>query len=181
MATSIKFGVAIIDTNVLDYGFKTKTRESIAEVLSKLSTKYDLVISEYLRFEIYRGLSIERLAPAKELVDSFTSYPVDKRVLDISAALTTCYECDDQTKKIRNAISDGDIILAATAFQYKFVVVTANRADFPAPYFKELSEHKFVSKNRKPFVIYELKPDVEYLNSMLNVCYPSVSGAKYSL
>ena len=172
MPTATEAGVGIIDTNVIDYGFKPKTRDAVARVLTDLSQKYTLVISEYLRFEIYRGLANGRVPKVTELVRAFTAYPVDKNVLTVAAALTTCYECDDQTKGHRSAFSDGDIILAATAFTYKFTVITANRGDFPAPYFRELSQHSFLGGSSKPLVVYELRPDVVCLNAMLSRCYP---------
>ena len=73
---------------------KPKTKQQMVVVLESAARKYTLVISEYLRFELYRGLARERVPSAKALVDSFTAFPVDKYTLDIAAALTTCYERD---------------------------------------------------------------------------------------
>ncbi len=174
MPRPTKYGVAIIDTNLIDYAFKSRTKDMAAQVLRKISQIYTLVISEYLRFEIYRGLAMDRISSAKVLVDSFPAYAVDKATLDTAAALTTCYERDPATKSSRKAIADGDIILAATAFINKFIIVTANRADFPAPYFDEIQLHKIKDQKGRVWAFYELRPDLIYLNSMLDVCYPKL-------
>lgn len=165
--------VAIIDSNIIDYAFKERTKKVAAEILQKTAKDFTLVISEYLRFEVYRGLSMSRIPAAKDIIKAFTAYPVSREVLDVAAALTTCYECDDQTKGQRGSISDGDIIIGATAFKHKFVVITANRRDFPAPYFEERRKHVLHTQDTRPIPIYELYADTNYLNEMLRICYPS--------
>lgn len=172
MPDSKQFGVALLDTNILDYAFKLRTKVVASQVLATVSSVYTPVISEYARFEIYRGLAMERVPAAKALINSFTPYAVTKDVLDIAAALTTCYERDDATKRNRGGISDGDIVMGATAFVHKFVLITANRMDFPAPYFEEISSYTMSDAKKKPIVIYVLRPNIMYLNSMLAVCYP---------
>ncbi|MEJ0072873.1 MAG: PIN domain-containing protein [Candidatus Saccharibacteria bacterium] len=172
MPASKQFGVAILDTNILDYAFKPRTKAVASDVLAKVSGKYTTVISEYLRFEIYRGLAMGRIPAAKAVVSSFTAFAVTKAVLDTAAALTTCYETDSATKRNRGGISDGDLIMGATAFINKQVVITANRMDFPAPYFEEISSHKMLDTKGKPIVVYELKPNITYFNTMLAICYP---------
>ncbi|TAH36684.1 hypothetical protein EYC59_00715 [Candidatus Saccharibacteria bacterium] len=172
MPNSKQFGVALLDTNILDYAFKSRTKVVASQVLATVSSVYTTVISEYARFEIYRGLAMERVPLAKALVNSFTPYAVTKDVLDIAAALATCYEKDDVTKRTRAGISDGDIIMGATAFVHKFVIITANRMDFPAPYFEEVSSYEMTDAKKKPIMIYALKPNIAYLNRMLAVCYP---------
>lgn len=167
----INFKTAVLDTCILDYAFKRNTKSQAAMLIEEVSKTYTLVISEYVRFEIFRGLEMGKIPKAKQVVDLFTSYPVDKTVLDIAAALTTCYECDDATKGHRDAFSDGDIIIAATAFKYKLMVITANRNDFPAPYFSE-SGNPIALKGKKPISIYALKPEFQHLNAMIKACYP---------
>jgi predicted nucleic acid-binding protein len=172
MTNPVQYGVAILDTNLLDCAFKPKTKDMAATVLASVSRRYTPVVSEYLRFEIYRGLEMQRVPAAKAVVDSFTAYKVDKATLDTAAALKTCYDRDENTRSRRDSFSDGDIILAATAFLNKFILVTGNRGDFPAPYFVEVGEHKLQDKKGKTWAFYELKPDLVYLNGMLDICYP---------
>lgn len=107
--------VVLLDTNILDYAFKPHTRAIANQYIREELASDELGISEYLRFEIYRGLAMVRIPGAKSTVDSFVAYPVDKQVLDIAAALASCYERDEQTKGKLKSYSDGDIILAATA------------------------------------------------------------------
>lgn len=166
---------AVLDTNIVDYAFKDRTRNIAADLLGNISKSHTLVISEYLRFEIYRGLAMRRVQDVKTIVDSFEAYPVSKEVLDLAAALATCYECDVQTKSERSRISDGDVILGATAFKFRFIIVSANHKDFPMPYFTEVCKHVLLDKSGKPIPIYELRPDVAYLNAMLDVCYPKAN------
>jgi arylformamidase len=76
MASSNEFGVAILDTCLLDYAFKSRTSKMATEVLDQINKTYTPVISEYLRFEIYRGLRMDRIAAAKAVVDSFVDHYV---------------------------------------------------------------------------------------------------------
>ncbi len=167
-----KTSIALLDTNVVDAGFKTKSKRATKQVLESLFQKYAVSISQYLYFEIYRGLAITKIPDAKKAVDEFIAYPVDEDILSIAAALYTCYGCDDQTKRDVKAIDDGDFIHAATAFKHKAVVITANRKDYPAPYFSELGKHVLTDEKGTPIVFYELLPDLNYLNKMLSICYP---------
>jgi|GEM_PF-6466452 len=173
MQSPKQFGVALLDTNVLDYAFKARTKLLASQLLERLVNNYELAISEYLRFEIYRGLKMSSIPSVKPLVDSFNAYTVDKATIDLAAALTTCYERDEATHKNRGGFSDGDILMAATAIINRLVIVTANRADFPAPYFNELRKHTYTDAKGKPWVFYELKHDILYLNAMLEICYPT--------
>lgn len=169
------FRVALIDSNVIDYALKPATKPLAVDILDAVSKRHEIVTSEYVRFEVYRGLAMPKVPDAKLLLDSFTALSVDRSILDVAAALTACYECDDQTKAYRKSFSDGDIIIAATAFKHRLLVVTANRNDFPAPYFTEVAKHTLLDAAKRPIAVYELRPDVSYLNLMLGVCFPVVA------
>lgn len=173
--TSENFGVALLDTNILDYAFKPHTKVSTSTLIQRVAKKYTLVISEYLRFEVYRGLDTDRIPAAKAIVGEFSAYAVDKATLDVAAAITTCYEKDPVTSTKRSGFSDGDLILAATAFVHKFIIITANRMDFPAPYFEEIAPHEMTTTKGRTIIVYELKPNIKYLNEMLETCYPTSS------
>lgn len=171
------FRVALVDSNVIDYALKPATKLLAVDILNIVSKKHEIVTSEYVRFEVYRGLAMSKVPDAKRLLSSFTALGVDRGILDVAAALTTCYECDDQTKAYRKSFSDGDIIIAATAFKHKLLVITANRNDFPAPYFTEITKHTLFDAAKRPIAVYELRPDIAYLNAMLGVCFPVGRGA----
>ncbi len=69
--------------------------------------------------------------------------------------------------------SDGDIILAATAFINGACIITANINDFPRPYFNEASGSiTMTSKKSKIIPTQTLKPDINYLNRMIKKLYP---------
>jgi len=174
----VGFEIALVDSNVVDYALKLPTKDLAVNILRFVSEKRPIVTSEYVRFEVYRGLSMSKVPDAKRLLNAFTALPVDRTIFDIAAALTTCYECDEQTKQYRASFSDGDIIIAATAFKHKLVVVTANRNDFPAPYFSEVTKHTLRDARNRPIPVYELKPDIAYLNAMLEVCFPAAANNK---
>jgi predicted nucleic acid-binding protein len=170
----VSFSTALLDTNIVDYAFKPRTKLITAEILREAARKHTLVMSEYLRFEIYRGLAMSRIQDVKALVSSFAAHPVTKEILDVAAALATSYTCDEQTKGQQDRFSDGDVILAATAFKHGFKIITANRKDFPAPYFDEVHTYVSLDTAKRPIPIYELKPDTAYFNAMLKVCYPKI-------
>ncbi len=171
MTPSKVFGVVLLDTNVIDYAFKAATKQAAINVIESVAKSYETAVSAYVRFEIYRGLEHVRVPLAKAVVDRFSAFPVDKHTLDIAAALSTCYGRDGAVKHKAKSISDGDTILAATAIINRCTILTADRMDFPAPYFNEIDSFKQTSQ-KGPLVFYMLRPDILYLNEMLTVCYP---------
>jgi len=176
MASAGDSPAALIDSNVIDYAFKPVTRLLAVQILDQVADNYKVVISEYVRFELYRGLAMSKIPSLKQLLDSFVALPVDRGVLDVAAALSTCYQSDAQTKDQHKSFSDGDIIIAATAFRHQSAIITANRRDFPAPYFNEAAKYTVFDSRKRPISIYELSPDVSYLNAMLSICYPKVNA-----
>ena len=171
MKPSKQFGVVLFDTNIIDYAFKSATKQAAIDVIELVAKSYETAVSEYVRFEIYRGLEHARVPLAKAVVDRFRAFPVDKYTLDIAAALSTCYRRDDAVKHKAKSISDGDTILAATAVINKCNILTADRMDFPTPYFNEIDSFKQTTQ-KGPLVFYVLQPDILHLNEMLTLCYP---------
>lgn len=164
--------IAIVDTNILHYGSDPNFASSVAELIKKLSEKYALVTTDYSVLELYRGLSIDKIPNTNIFFDSFTRLPVNKDIYKTAAALSTCYGNDEATKAYYGRYSDGDIIIAATAFVNNACIVTADLNDFPRPYFHEAEHHSLIiSKKKKHIAIQSFRPDISYLNLMIGKLY----------
>lgn len=166
---------AILDTCLIDYSIKESTRVSAVGFLSALDATHSLSISIYTRFEIYRGSSMKTARLAADVLQGFGAVSIDKRTIDTASALFTCYQQDQDISKRIKSISDGDFIIGAVAFTSGARVITANRDDFPFPYFKEKKTHQLSQKSKtgtRLIEIAELEPNLPYLNQQIAVCYP---------
>lgn len=159
----------LADTNILQYGVSKLHADLIAKIYETLKQEsYVLTVSDYTVFEIYRGLAINRIRNVKNLVDDQLSINVDNQTFKIAAALSTCYRRHDSTKVYADRYSDGDIVLAATAFRHNMLLLTANGNDFPRPFFEELampSITKVVAKSKLNIVV--LRPDIMTFNKIV--------------
>lgn len=171
--------VAILDTNILHYGCDPNTAESISVLLKELSLKYDLAITDYNFFELFRGLRRNRVDTASLFIESFTRLPVDRQVYKIAAVLSTCYGNDEATRAFFNRYGDGDILIASTAFKYNAFMVTANLNDFPKPYFHEGGEVQYIiSRDNKHIAVQPFCPDIRYFNEKIAQYYPNKINEK---
>lgn len=167
--------IAILDTNILDYGFKAEYAASVNALLTELSKEYDLITTQYSRFELFRGLVSSRVPAAKSLFDTFDCVEINGDVFKIAAALTTCYKNDESTKSRASSFGDGDTIIGAAAFVHGTAILTSNLNDFPRPYFLDDSRtlpmiHS--SKKEKTIAVGILNPDTRYLNTNIKLHYP---------
>lgn len=165
---------AILDTNILDYGFKPEYADSVAKFLLSVGAEYDLITTQYSRFELFRGLTSNLIPKAKSLFDAFACVEITGDVFKIAAALSTCYRNDGPTKSRSTGYGDGDTIIGAAGFVHNASIITANLNDFPRPYFSETPATYSISSNKKSYTIRVgvLAPDVTYLNTMITQLYP---------
>lgn len=170
--------VAILDTNILDYGFKAEFADSVAKLVELLSVEYDLVTTQYSRFELFRGMVSSRIPAAKTLFEAFECIELNGDVFKIAAALSTCYKNDEATKSRASSFSDGDVIIGSAAFVNSLAVVTADLNDFPRPYFTEEPTTFTISssRNNRNITIGILNPDIRYLNANIAVLYPPATS-----
>ncbi len=168
--------LAILDTNILDYGFKPDYATSVANLLTQLSQQYDLVTTQFTRFELFRGMSSSRIPDAKLLFDSFNCIDVTGDIFKIAAALSTCYKNDKATSSRASSYSDGDIIIGAAGFVSDAAIITANVNDFPRPYFEEVVTGYNITSIKKGTMITIgiLKPSIAYLNHNIALSYPPI-------
>lgn len=169
--------VAILDTNILDYGFKAEYAESVKRLLETVSQDHDLVTTQYNRFELFRGMSSARISKAKQFFDTFACVDIGSEVFGIAAALSTCYKNDEATKSRASSFTDGDIIIGAAGFIYNASILTANMNDFPRPYYIDASTPGPImsSKTGRAINIGVLAPSHQHLNEMISQLYPAAS------
>lgn len=168
--------LAILDTNIILYGLKSEYALSVSKLITELSCKYELVTTQFTRFELFRGMISAHIPDAKLLFNSFSCIDITGDIFKIAAALSTCYKNDTATSSRANSYSDGDIIIGASGFTSDAVVVTANINDFPRPYFDELSTKHSITSQKKgtTIAIGVLKPNIAYLNQNISRLYPPV-------
>lgn len=170
--------LAILDTNILDYGFKKDFAESVALLIEQLAKEYELVTTQFSRFELFRGLTSARIPAAKALFDSFTCIDINGDVFKIAAALSSCYKNDSATSSRASSYGDGDIIIGAACLVNNAFIITANINDFPRPYFLESSAAYTITSPRtnKTITIGALRPNIPYVNQGISRLYPAAAA-----
>jgi predicted nucleic acid-binding protein len=162
----------ILDTNILHYGVSRDLSDEIANLLPKVKAQgFDLVISSFSKFEVYRGLNKVKIPVTRALVDTITPLDVDGDTFRIAAVLFSCYHYHEATKGKNKYDDDGDIIIGSTAIRYNAAILTANGNDFPRPFFSELDE--FIIKrasNNAEIKVYLLRPDIQIFNDTMRAC-----------
>ena len=163
----------LLDTQIIQYAVKESSYSvEISKLLRKLSKSYAIGISEFTKFEIYRGLNPQRVQGTKKLVDSFKSTEVDKSVIKIAAALFSLYKATPPLRGHYSDIKDGDYILAASAFVFNSFLLSSDYDDFPRPFFNEKNKHsvEYLAKKGRgtqKIYVYELEPDIKVFNDCL--------------
>lgn len=159
----------LLDANILQYGANNNHSAEVTKLIRSLASEGAVMfITNYTSFEAYRGLAYRRINSMKTFIDTFVPADVDVTVFKIAAALYTCYRRHEATKLYIDRYSDGDIVLAASAFRYNAGILTANANDFPRPFFKEIKNLQIQSTNKQaPIFISLLQPDAACFNNAL--------------
>jgi hypothetical protein len=63
----------------------------------------------------------------------------------------------------------GDLIIGGTVISYQnHVLLTANKKDFPAPYWKTTAKHTLTTTKNKEILLYLIEPIMDEINKTLN-------------
>lgn len=163
----------LIDANILQYATNISYANDVYAVFDKLkSLGYDLMVSSYTTFEVYRGLDTKRIPKMKQVIDLFSPNETDLMCFSVAAVLDTCYRRYQSTKPYAGRYSDGDLVLAGSSFAYNSPILTANGNDFPRPFFKEIDAALFGSAARPmPIKAQLLMPDITFFNKAIKSYY----------
>lgn len=140
----------ILDTCILQYIGNNKILGGmLAYLLDLVKRGFGLAISEISYFELLSGATIKQEKNAVDLLDKFTRYLVDLRVLVAASQLSTLYfhQCRSEERSVQD-ISLQDKVIASTAILTGSLILTANINDFPRPFFQEAEEKPIFYKHR---------------------------------
>lgn len=161
--------VVILDTNILQNlnSEKLEVKSQFSKLLEDLAkNENSLAFSNYSLLELIEGLNKEKEEKLLKEVLPFGRYIVNESTLLRASRINCLY------KKSGNNIKLGDVLIAATAIQGGYFLVTTNGKDFPMPYFREYHrEHVFYDGNGrskgKVIIVNYLYPDLEVINVSL--------------
>lgn len=163
----------LIDANILQYATNPDYSDDVYSLFRRMQVNgYILRVSSYTTFEVFRGLNKKRIPMMKKVIDAFEPIETDLQCFSIAAALDTCYRRYASTKIYADRFSDGDLVLAGSAFSHNAPILTANSNDFPRPFFTE-AEATSVGASNQPLPIKTqlLHPDVNFFNRALKSYY----------
>ena len=164
----------VADSNIFQYGINEHYATSVAELFQAIEVEHlETAVLAYTAFEVYRGLANNRINRMRSLIETFMRLGVDLATFKVAAALTTCYNSHEATKAYANRYSDGDVVLAASAFHYRTYILTANVNDFPRPFFTESRSYGLRNtKSRHSIHVGLLCPNFAAFQAAINHNYP---------
>jgi len=167
----------IVDTNILQYAAREEYANGAARLFQTLlDRKLEAYISGYTAFEVYRGIASKKIPVTRAIVDQFTAALPDILTYKVAAILTTCYNTHEATKSYASRISDGDVVIAASAIRDQAGVLTANGNDFPRPFFTEVESFQLEnSKTGAIIIAHLLEPDLSVYFHNRDICYPKAA------
>lgn len=169
----------LLDTNILQYGVSEFCSAEMADLIALHSKTYEVYISSFTMFEIYRGIDHSKIRKTKELVDLFVPVDPDVITYKIAAVLTTCYNRHEATKDYASKYSDGDTLIGASAFRDNAYILTANGNDFPVPFFQEVKRDYITHTRSKAMLpISLIAPDYGVYFDARDRHYPPDSSVK---
>ncbi len=142
--------VVILDTNILQYINNKKILAQLLSYLADLVKRgFGLTISEITYYELLSGTTTKQEEDGLSILNNFTRYVVDLRVLVAASQLSTLYhhQCKLEGRTLHD-ISMQDKIIASTAILTGSLVLTANVNDFPRPFFQEAEEKPIFYNDR---------------------------------
>ncbi len=156
--------VIILDTNILQYINNQKILAQLLSYLSDLVKRgFGLAISEVTYYELLSGTTAKQEEDGLNILNNFTKYVVELRVLVAASQLSTLYyhQCKLEGRTSHD-ISVQDKIIASTAILTGSLILTANINDFPRPFFHEAEEKPLFYKDgnkTKMLVLQLLRPN----------------------
>lgn len=135
----------------------------VVQLRTWADSAFNFAISQITYAEIIDGARLNKESKIIDLLDKFNSFPIDKRVLMGCGKLGSVYASYSSSLK---DVSPGDKIIAATSIINKIPLITANLSDFPAPFFRIITDANIIyKKNNKQIMIYigVLFPNYQYL------------------
>jgi predicted nucleic acid-binding protein len=159
--------LVLLDTNVLIDNLHRDKGAAVEQVLTAFQKQgFVLAVSVLSRYEGSCHAEIEKVQKFTALFDKLTHFNVNEAVSDTAATLFVLYKKHDNIQD--NAPSTQDVMIAATSVNTNLDILTADRHDFPAPYFFEVDHFEVGCKikGRKHIhTIFWLRPSHDRINT----------------
>ena len=169
----------VLDSCILIYACDSETKESCISFLQQLLKNGNkITYSSFSAFEVIKNR--QRRDNEKEytnLLNNLYRIPIDSPVLSNGATLYFLYEESGRINKKKNLKKDlvdlkdkltGDLIIGGTVISYEnHLLLTANKKDFPEPYWKSVFEYEINKKDESKIKIYLLDPVMEEIKKKL--------------
>ena len=176
---TIKYKKIVLDSCILIYACDQETKEECIKFLQQLiKNRNKITYSSFSAFEVLKNR--QRRENEKEYTDLLNDIyriPVDSPTLANAATLHFLYEESGRINKKKNLKENlvdlkdkftGDLIIGGTVISYdNHLLLTANKKDFPEPYWKSIYEYEIKTANNIKIKIYLLDPVMEEIEKKL--------------
>lgn len=124
----------ILDTNIISYAsnYPVERQDKMLKIIDNYRAKYDPVITDYIQFELLKSAENKDSELLKKL-GLFGKLSTNEAIILMAGVLHGVYK----KAKIERKINDGDLIIATTAILSQSLLLTADKDDYPHPFFEE--------------------------------------------
>lgn len=168
----------IFDTCIIQYATDSKYSEEVSSLITRLSQKFEFAMSAISIYEVFGGLGSskadrQKIHDRKAFCDSLVKIPIEIDHVRFASALCTFYRNHPHTKYHSDKYKLADTLIGSQALMITGFVLTANRVDFPFPFFTEVPEETYILKpeRERAIDIALLKPSVTAFNEQHGVTF----------
>ncbi len=160
----------IVDTNIVQYSGSKPTERSYQItnlILDREKEGFTKAISLVTCYESVQNRNSIQEQKILQNLNLYTQLDTDRKVYLFAGWLSDFYKRDSIPE---TQINTCDQLIAATSILTTSEILTANRRDFPSPFFNEVKTFNisFTSKNQEQFVkVYILEPDFVVINKFI--------------
>lgn len=110
----------LVDTNIIIYEFQDSFPPECVEIIDKIfDDSFNISIISEIEFLGWKGFSKKNLKDADNFLDFACIHPLNSEIKNLAIKI-----------KQKNNTKLGDSIIAATAIQHDYILVTRNSKDF---------------------------------------------------
>lgn len=163
----------LLDSCIIEYWLDKNIAPAMTRLTKNLfGDKIKIAISEVTFSELINGAYKDKERKVISLLESFTSFPLSKRVILGSGKLGSVYK--EFNKDLHKAADIADRMIASTSIVYNIPIMTSNIRHFPHPFFTSIRSdnitYKTSEKSCERIICFEIiKPNYPVINNKFNL------------
>ena len=158
----------ILDTNIIHYATDGKYSDEMKRIISRLVDKYEFAMSAISIYEVFGGLhgrqDAKKLRERSAFASTLDKIPIEIDHLRLSGALCTMFQHHPHLFSKGGMFKLADTLIGAQAMLNRAHILTANRKDFPFPFYEEVGKHLINPMNERAITLAVLQPSAQAFN-----------------